>query len=1292
MKRNNKIMAAAALCAVVVTFSACKDELGFGNVLTPDPSDAICFVTSGSIGASSEPFTRSAGYVDETVEEWTIEGTPSDTSATTRAAVKSSLYADFNPAGVRIFLYNNWDDSTEPNMQVPASDQLSAMPALPGTFNAEGVLSPPETILWASTKEKYALSGGSGDNYTYMRTYAMGRLTDINRLCHDGTSEPSDDTAGAHMEFHGGDIGTPPYIVYTTPDEPKDQIDLIAAYSGEMTVADVYGQQVPLTFYHGLSAVQFKLDFDKTVRVKSLTVTGVYKKGKCDIGENGNNVWDFASYTGEGTYTYTWPFNDGVNDYKLYTASDGHTENGVLTDGDETLLMIPQTLPEGAKVILEYQEEISSTWTSKQIVCDISGFQWSAGHRYIYTIKEEPTYDIFFDLAAGDITVDGSTYTGCVYKNTATTPEIATITGTHSASNKYYVYQSVPNGTTGYESSPGYNKGWTGDISSDGRTPGAGSTLDLPKYAELKVGDVNWSDYITGNFDRNTVKTTFNTKVAECGRVSTNYRIWANVANADVTIDNVYSTRTHTQTYNSNNGATASHRVGNLKLKGDSRLLNLAVLGNTLTSYYGDGSKRGSLVLVDYRNVNYNNHDNTCYFRPANGFTMKGGVLYCATAPLYAGWATTAFGGDCVSIGGGQTFNMAGGVLTAMAWGNMAAIGGGATNTASIAQTPSYINIYGGEVYAYAGGVYQPSSGTLSGFRQFNTAIGGASSTTRSAGNSQINIYGNAYVVAVSKGGAAIGGGASGTAKGGKGMVNIYGNAKVIAKSISGYVESSTANYSSIYVPAGTAIGGGKGGAGKSTSTNNGRVPATENIGHGGDAEVNVYGNATLIAGSVGGGGRGTLANGTTPALVGNATVKIYGNADVQMQAVMADTGGDKSPSFSMSSGTLHLVDDSYEFSQPDGGAVWMDSGNCTIEGGTISDFRAGNGGAIYIYRNSTSTSSTPINFTMSGGTIKNCKAEYDRGGGNGGALYISDAKGLATVNILGGTISGNYTDYNGGGVYLEGGNVNISGGTLTGNKALEKNQDDYGNGGGIYLMKGNYTMTGGTISGNTANSNGGGVFVSSPSASGNDITVDIRQGTITRNSSERFGAGLYVKPGGSNSATVNIGISGETSNTDPEITWNSASLRGGGIYVEGSKARLNMYEGLVKNNSVSAYVYNQDIANQNGEVTLALNSTTGLPIPDLYYITITFDPAGGNFTDGNTAGTSSKTYLVKSTDSKLNIPTPKRRNFTFKGWVPSQGEADTGHADSEYDNATGGSMTFNYDKDITLTATWQAN
>lgn len=1285
MKRKNKIMAAAALCAVVVTFSACKDDLGFGNVLTPAPSDAICFVTSGSIGASSEPFTRSAGYVDETVEEWTIEGTPSDTSATTRAAVKSSLYADFNPSAVRIFLYDDWDDSVQPNMQVPTAEQIAAgAVALPGAFSTDGVLSPlnpqtmaPYTILWNQTKTAYKDQTGSDGNFAKMRTYAMGPLTGIQRLCHDGTG--TDGLTGAHMQFHGGDIGTPPYIVYTTPDEPKDQIDLIAAYSGEMTVADVYGQQVPLTFYHGLSAVQFKLDFDKTVRVTGLTITGVYKKGKCDIGENGNNVWDFASYTGEGTYTYTWPFNGSGDGYTEYTASDGHTENGVLTDGDETLLMIPQTLPAGAKVILEYQkEEGSENWVSKQITCDISGFQWKAGHRYIYTIKEEPSYSIFFDLAAGKVTINNTTYSGKVYVNGVAT----TVSGSHVASNKYYVYQSTGETTGEYDKN---HTGWETAI-------GTG-TCRIPNYPEVKSPDDetrSWADYVTDNSDADLVATKWVTCAESAKRKmvggSKNFYIDINNITADVTLDNIYIDYT---TVHTNAAIRVGGASGNaiFRLKGENKVNKIYNTHDnvriTITSYNGDKSSSGTLTVTSYNNLPLGPDDSELNRGRAmigggsgtqSTVDIKGGTIFVASPELpdkCSGWTGTCLGGGNTSTG---YIYISGGRVTAVSHGNGAAIGGGAGFHG--AGGAGYVYISGGEVYAYQFGASTNYVGSDSPepVACTSTAIGGGSAFNNKSSLGHVEISGG-YVYAQSIGGVAIGGATSMGSAGARGEITISGGT-VIAKSLSGTIRNRW-NNQEWHFDASTAIGGGSGGNEKRREGN------TDNA-NGGEAIVNITGG-TVIAGSVGGGKQGESSTGVKR-LLGNATITMSGSPDVQAQMVMADTGGGSTPSFTMSGGKLHLVDDSYEFIRDNGGAVWMDKGSCTITGGTITNFKAQNGGAVYMEGGT---------FTMSGGTIQNCRAQYNSTagvGGNGGAVYINDILGAATVNITGGTISGNYADYNGGAVYLEGGNVNMSGGTLTGNKALEKNQDDYGNGGGIYLMKGNYTMTGGTISGNTANRNGGGVFVSSPSASGNDITVDIRQGTITRNSSERFGAGLYVKPGGSNSATVNIGISGETSNTDPEITWNSASLRGGGIYVEGSKARLNMYEGLVKNNSVSAYVYNQDIANQNGEVTLALNSTTGLPIPDLYYITITFDPAGGDFDQGNTAGTTTKTYLVKSTDSKLNIPTPKRRNFTFKGWVPSQGEADTGHADSEYDNATGGSMTFNYDKDITLTATWQAN
>ena len=380
-----------------------------------------------------------------------------------------------------------------------------------------------------------------------------------------------------------------------------------------------------------------------------------------------------------------------------------------------------------------------------------------------------------------------------------------------------------------------------------------------------------------------------------------------------------------------------------------------------------------------------------------------------------------------------------------------------------------------------------------------------------------------------------------------------------------------------------------------------------------------------------------------------------------------------------------------FYFIKSDGGLVYMETGNCNISSGTINGFQALNGGAVYMEGGT---------FTMSGGTIENCKAQYDSSvgsggnGGNGGAVYINDASSAATVNITGGTLNYNYADQNGGAVYLKGGNVNITGGTIKGNKTLDAS-GSYGDGAGIYLNKGNFTMTDGTISGNAANHDGGGICVTSDDT---DIDVEISGGTITQNVAEHFGAGLYVKPGGSSSATVNIGATGTPySNTNPSITGNSASLRGGAIYAYGENTTLNLYDGLIKNNYVSSYVYNNDITNEGGSVNMELYpgdyATTelqGKPVPDLDYITVTIDPAGGDFSAGTTTGDPVYRYLVKSTKSSLAIPTPKRTNYTFKGWLPSQGEGDTGYSLQDYIDATGGSMIFNYDKDITLTAQWE--
>jgi len=99
------------------------------------------------------------------------------------------------------------------------------------------------------------------------------------------------------------------------------------------------------------------------------------------------------------------------------------------------------------------------------------------------------------------------------------------------------------------------------------------------------------------------------------------------------------------------------------------------------------------------------------------------------------------------------------------------------------------------------------------------------------------------------------------------------------------------------------------------------------------------------------------------------------------------------------------------------------------------------------------------------------------------------------TFEMTGGTISGNNTSTNGGGVYMNGAAFTMTGGTISGNTAS--------NGGGVYVYSGTFTMTGGNISGNKADKRGGGVYDYS--------TFNMHGGAIMGNTAAEYGGGVYV-------------------------------------------------------------------------------------------------------------------------------------------------------------------------------------
>ncbi len=190
------------------------------------------------------------------------------------------------------------------------------------------------------------------------------------------------------------------------------------------------------------------------------------------------------------------------------------------------------------------------------------------------------------------------------------------------------------------------------------------------------------------------------------------------------------------------------------------------------------------------------------------------------------------------------------------------------------------------------------------------------------------------------------------------------------------------------------------------------------------------------------------------------------------------------------------------------GGAVNVEDGTVTVDGGSIIGNTAVWGGGIF---------GTNAKIYVKSGAIKGNHAikgkDEDASGGGISTWYKSE------IHISGGTIENNTSAGNGGGV------------SVGAPRVLDASQ----------LL----TMTGGTISGNTANDFGGGMFVQG-GLDGHFATAKVSGGTFTNNTAKGGffgGGGIYVN-GGHNWPGFH---SGELYLTNAIITENDAGMAGGG-------------------------------------------------------------------------------------------------------------------------------------------------
>ncbi len=278
---------------------------------------------------------------------------------------------------------------------------------------------------------------------------------------------------------------------------------------------------------------------------------------------------------------------------------------------------------------------------------------------------------------------------------------------------------------------------------------------------------------------------------------------------------------------------------------------------------------------------------------------------------------------------------------------------------------------------------------------------------------------------------------------------------------------------------------------------------------------------------------------------------------------------------------------------------------NFNMYGGVIAGNSGENGGGVLVHSG---------DFNMHGGIV--C---FNLASGDGGGVYVN--RGNVTMDSKASDqseIRDNKAEKNGGGLYVENAQYfNMNGGKIGRGKDGSGNDIDDGNtaaggeGGGAYVNFGTVTITGGEISKNDASGDGGGLYVVQDG--------HINGGEISGNTSGGKGGGAYLGYNGSSAkgCTVSdndaggpgggIYFSGDGTVDNPNITRNDSYSCGGGIYAGGN---MTISGGSITHND--AYMQNGD-GNGGGVYFSKTGSIDGTKIED--------NSSRSSYGDGNGGG-----------------------------------------------------------------------
>lgn len=168
-----------------------------------------------------------------------------------------------------------------------------------------------------------------------------------------------------------------PVLTYTVPEDIIRQPDLMTATT---SCKGNQGGDVALTFSHVLTAITIKTGKDMLAgEITKVSLSGVYGKGVYSFETGGWTIAKDEKTTGFSiTKKVELPGEEKRND--IYTPSGTS-----VVDGELTFMMIPQTLPKEAKLIIHFTDSL--TMKSRTLTASLGDKIWPKGKKVIYSIS-----------------------------------------------------------------------------------------------------------------------------------------------------------------------------------------------------------------------------------------------------------------------------------------------------------------------------------------------------------------------------------------------------------------------------------------------------------------------------------------------------------------------------------------------------------------------------------------------------------------------------------------------------------------------------------------------------------------------------------------------------------------------------------------------------------------------------------------------------------------------------------------------------------------------------------------